>query len=74
MPLNISIAINDKPLERLTIGRMEPFKGKDRWHEYMVVVDEEPEGYATFSHLYSDGAQTCLRKALDALDRKRGAI
>jgi hypothetical protein len=74
MPLNVSIAINGRPLESITIGRIELFKGKNRWHEYIVQVDGEPEAYATFSHLYSDGAQTCVRKALDALARRHGAI
>ena len=74
MPLKIAIAVNDQPLESITISRMEDFKGTNRWHEYMVQVETEPEGYAFFSHLYSEGAQTCLRKALDALARKRGAL
>jgi hypothetical protein len=74
MPLNISIAINDRPLESITIGRIEEFKGRDRWHEYIVRVEEKPEDYATFSHRYADGAQECVRRALDALARKRGAL
>lgn len=73
MPLNVTIAINGHTIEELTIGRMEHFKGADRWHEYIVKV-EGGDQYATFSHLYREGAQVCVRKALEALHRHNGGL
>lgn len=75
MPLHVTIAINDRQIETLTIGRIDEFKGRDRWHEYTVVVDgDEEEQNAQFTHLYSQGARVCVLRALDALDRKRGTL
>lgn len=67
MPLHVEIRINDDVLHTLTIGRLEPFKGRDVEHEYMVVRDQEFTTVSTFKHLYSDGAELCVERALQAL-------
>jgi hypothetical protein len=71
VPLNVTIAVNGRPLENITIGRLEELKGKDRFHEYIVRVEGKPEHYATFMHCYADGAQECVRRALEALAKKQ---
>jgi hypothetical protein len=73
MPLHAEIRINDKPIQVVTVARMEEFKGPDYWHIYMVVTtnDKGEETSATFNHLYRNGAEECLRRALEALSNKR---
>ena len=68
MPLNVTIAINDRPLQDITIGRLEEFKGANYWDHYRIVSGEEQ---AEFMHLYSRGAEECLRRGLEALANKR---
>jgi hypothetical protein len=74
VPLNVSIAINGRPITQITIGRMEELKGKDRFHEYLIRVEGEPEHYATFMHNYADGAEECVRRGLEALAEKRSIL
>jgi len=68
LPLNVVIAINEKPIESITIGRLEEFKGANYWHHYRIVSGDEQ---AEFMHLYRNGAQECLRRGLEALANKR---
>jgi hypothetical protein len=68
VPLNITIAINGRPLQDITIGRLEKFKGANYWHNYRIISGEET---AEFMHLYSRGAEECLRRGLEALSNKR---
>lgn len=68
MPLNVRIAINDKPIQDIKISRLEKFKGANWWHHYRIVSGEEQ---AEFMHLYSRGAEECLRRGLEALSNKR---
>jgi hypothetical protein len=73
MPLHVTISLNDKPIQVLTISRTEEFKGKDYWHAYIVVTtnDRGEEEGAVFRHLYRDGAEECTRRALEALSNER---
>lgn len=68
MPLNVSIAINERPIQDIKISRLEEFKGANFWHHYRIVSGEEQ---AEFMHLYSRGAEECLRRGLEALSNKR---
>ena len=72
MPLNISLDINGQVLNEYRISRLEKLKGGDAWHNYLIT-----DGYgnqAEFNHQYSQGAEECLRRGLEALAKKRGAI
>ena len=73
MPLHVEIKINERALQTVTIGRMEEFKGEDYWHTYMVTTtnDRGDVERATFNHLYRNGAEECVRRALEALSNKR---
>lgn len=73
MPLNVTVAINGRPIQAITIGRMEDFKGEDYWHTYFVTTTREDgvEEAATFGHLYRNGAEECVRRALEALSNQR---
>jgi len=68
VPLNVTLAINDKPIEDIKITRIEDFKGANYWHHYRIVAGDER---AQFMHLYSLGAQECLRRGLEALANAR---
>lgn len=68
MPLNVSIAINQTLIQSIGISRLEEFKGANYWHHYRIVSGEEQ---AEFMHLYSRGAEECLRRGLEALSNKR---
>lgn len=69
MPLHVNIAINDKHIESLTIGRMEEMRGKDRTHDYIIVADNGDT--ALFAHRYDEGARKCVFLGLSALERER---
>lgn len=68
MPINVTVAINGRPIQDITIDRLEEFKGANFWHHYRIVSGEEQ---AEFMHLYSRGAEECLRRGLEALSNKR---
>ena len=67
MPLHVDIRVNDQHLASLTIGRTEEFKGQHHEHEYMVVRNQDFTSMARFTHTYSDGAEVCVERALQAL-------
>ena len=79
MPLHVVITINDRPHEVLTIGRVTELKSKDDWHPYLVTASYEDgtSASASFNHLYREGAEECVRRALEALannrDRRNGS-
>lgn len=68
MPINITVAINDVPIQDIKISRLEEFKGADYWHRYRIMTGDEQ---VEFSHLYRNGAEECLRRGLEALANKR---
>lgn len=73
VPLHAEIRINERPIQVITISRIDKFRGKDYWHTYLVVTtdDKGVETSATFNHLYRNGAEECVRRALEALSNKR---
>jgi len=81
MPLNVDIQVNSHQIETVWIARMEDFAGEDEEHQYVVAVGIkhiEPwnqkgfkkEDLVPFTHVYSDGARECVRKALNALHER----
>lgn len=71
MPLNVVLAINDQPIQWIKISRLEKLKAKNRNYQYLV----QTEGASTtFVHCYADGAEECVRRALEALALHRERI
>lgn len=68
MPLNVQLAINDRPIAGITIVRLQKFKGPKEWHEYVITSGEDD---ALFMHRYDEGAEECLRRGLEALAKMR---
>jgi hypothetical protein len=68
LPLNVVIAINDTPIQAIKISRLTKLKSKAAQYPYMV---EAHDVSALFSHYYNDGAEECLRRALEALAAER---
>lgn len=73
MPLFVELAINDKPIQNIRISRQEKLRAKDRWYTYVVTSAKEGGSHesATFQHQYSQGAEECVRRALEALASAR---
>lgn len=86
MPLSVEVKINGQLIETVHIGRTEPLAGTNVEHQYKVTTTEVPwatssgakEGFhpdweagVRFSHVYSDGALVCVRKALEALEHDK---
>lgn len=72
MPLNISLDINGQVIQELRISRLKKLKAKSAWYPYLVQSSTGES--ANFNHQYSQGAEECVRRALEALAKKRGAI
>lgn len=81
MPLNVDIQVNSHQIETVWIGRMEHFGGPEAEHQYVAAVgikhiepwnqkDFKKEDLVPFTHVYSDGARECVRKALNALHER----
>lgn len=77
MPLHVPIYINEKVIETLHIGRLEGGSHPDDLNTYCAVLGQEPTSLhewldygASFLHRYGDGATVCVRKALEALEKK----
>lgn len=69
MPISVEVNINGQPIETLYIGRLELFQGPEEWHSYVVTSEKLGwRGDAMFYHKYSDGALTCVRKAIEAFE------
>jgi hypothetical protein len=71
LPLNVVLAINEKPIQFISISRLEKLKSKDRLYPYRVESEGLVREVAHFTHRYSDGAEICLSRALEALAMKR---
>lgn len=75
MPLHVDIRLNDQVIEQIHIGRVEPLKVEQSTYTYRVVRGEYLdrsvpwETGTLFTHEYDEGAASCVRKALEALDR-----
>jgi hypothetical protein len=68
VPLNVTIAINGDPIRTLRISRLETLGAKDRVYPYLAQTGDLS---VTFVHCYSDGAEECVRRALEALANER---
>lgn len=71
MPLDVDIKINGRLITTFMIGRLDPLKGEDYNHNYLVRLmysdrggHETPDAY--FTHRYGDGATRCVENALAA--------
>lgn len=80
MPLSVRIAVNDRPIETLHIGRSEGGTNPNDLNHYLVVRsehkptrDEWQEG-TPFTHRYGDGVEACVARALAALASARLSI
>lgn len=75
MPLKVTIELvglygTDRKISEIFIGREEDLKSRGSGrHKYSVSPQLDPwERLASFRHEYSDGAEVCVRKALQALE------
>jgi hypothetical protein len=75
MPLKVTIELVgyygvDRKINELYIGRDEDLKDRNGGeHKYTVSPTFHPwETLTEFHHEYSDGAEVCVRKALEALE------
>jgi hypothetical protein len=71
LPLNVTLAINEKPIQHIRISRLETLRSKGRLYPYRVESEGLIREVAFFTHRYSDGAEICLSRALEALAMKR---
>jgi hypothetical protein len=75
MPLHVQIRLNRQLLSEIHIARAEGGTDPDDINTYIATTGEQPlwlEGYeehgVKFKHRYGDGAEVCVRKALEALE------
>ena len=74
MPLHAEIYINSTYIEGLHIGRIKGNTKPDTINTYLVVngplprTEEDWAKGVNFTHRYGDGALTCVRKAIEALE------
>jgi hypothetical protein len=78
MPLHIDINVNSTLLSQLHIGRFTGTSNPDSNNLYLVVQGDRPTDLndwaargIKFYHVYGDGANVCLLKALQALEAKK---
>lgn len=73
MPLHATIRINETPIKTITVARLERLRAKDRWYNYVCTTTDDDGTVVTaqFQHQYSQGAEECLRRALEALATAR---
>lgn len=78
MPLKVTIELAgyygvDRKISELWIARQEDLKDRNQGeHVYEVSERIHPwETLTRFSHEYSDGAEVCVRKALEALEAEK---
>lgn len=69
MPLYADIRINAEKIGEVWIGREEKLRAKNRNYHYQARAMDGTTAH--FIHNYSDGAEECLRKALNALAEER---
>lgn len=77
MPIHVDIRINDNLINTIHIGRASGGGTQpDSINEYYAVEGKVPEylegwlGGVKFKHRYGDGANICVMKALEALDKQ----
>lgn len=81
MPLHISVDLNRDRIDSLHIGRIEGGTDPDDINTYVVVQGDQPLFYeqwiergVQYKHRYGDGALTCVRKAIEALEKRDAPI
>jgi hypothetical protein len=78
MPIHVDIRINDKHIRTVHIGREDDFLGTEGEHTYRITENTintradwwDPDS-VQFTHTYSDGAEICVAKGLEALYAKQ---
>lgn len=78
MPLKVTIELGgyygiDRKISEFWIARQEDLKDRSAGeHAYAVSEKLHPwETLTEFSHEYSEGAETCVRKALEAMEAEQ---
>lgn len=78
MPLKVTIELAgyygvDRKISEFWIARQEDLKDRNQGeHAYEVSEQLHPwETLTRFNHEYSDGAETCVRKALEAMEAEK---
>lgn len=78
MPLKVTIELAgyygvDKKLSEFWVARQEELKDRHQGeHVYEVSEQLHPwETLTRFSHEYSDGAEVCVRKALESMEAEK---
>lgn len=74
MPIHVDIRINDRLINQIHIGRLEGGTNPDDINVYLAVEGEQPvvlpewhKRGAPFEHRYGDGAEICVKKAIEVL-------
>jgi hypothetical protein len=74
MPLHVEIKANDKLLNTIHIGRSSGGTDPDDLNTYIAIEGERPAKWEDwyidgipYMHRYGDGAEVCVKKALEAL-------
>ena len=77
MPLHVYVKLNRQGLDELHIARIEGGTDPDDINTYVAVQGEEPLFYddwiergIQYEHRYGDGALTCVRKGIEALEKR----
>lgn len=79
MPLHVYVNLNRKgtPLDRVHIARIDGGEDPEDVNTYVVVSGTEPfylsewmDRGVTYKHRYGDGALICVRKGLEALEKR----
>lgn len=81
MPLHVYVNINHQGLDSLHIARIEGGTDPDDINTYVAVQGDEPYFYeewlergVKYEHRYGDGALTCVRKGIEALEKRDAPI
>lgn len=74
MPVHVDIRINDRLINQIHIGRVSGGTDVDDINTYLAVEGDRPvvlpewhKRGVSFEHRYGDGAEVCVRKAIEAL-------
>jgi hypothetical protein len=74
MPLHIDIRLDERIISTLHIQRVEERISKHGTNSYLILEGDEPLRYEDwlidgipFTHRYSDGAEICVMKGIQAM-------
>lgn len=80
MPIQVTIALNGRTLEKFHIARVSRNAGRnpDALNTYVILnQDEEPrtdrewDSGVTFTHKYADPVEECVRLGIEAYQRSK---